>query len=328
MLKLDDATQCRSEDRANSPQEAPAGCLQELFERQADLRGEAAALVCGAVTLSYSALELRANQLANHLRQVGVRRGALVGIAFGRSELPIIAILACLKAGAAYVPIDPSHPDERIRYILGEAAITALLTEGDKAARLSALSGARIIALDDAALTAALTTRPARADSGLSPQDLCYIIYTSGTTGRPKGIMTEHRNAVHFVTAFNKVCMTTAADRIYQGFSLGFDGSVEEIWMAFSNGATLVVPGKDAPRFGNDLARYLSKQRVTYFTTVPTMLTTMTEPVPSLRQLVVSGEVFEYSEHAQHLKFEFETDQTVLRPLIEDLKQCLNVAAA
>src|SRR6266581_4683926 len=156
MLKLDDATQCRSEDRANSPQEASAGCWHEWFERQADLRGEAVALVCGAVTLSYSALELRANRLANHLRQLGVVRGALVGIAFDRSELPIIAILACLKAGAAYVPIDPSHPDERIRYILGEAAITALLTEGDKAARLSALSGARIIALDDAALTAAL----------------------------------------------------------------------------------------------------------------------------------------------------------------------------
>src|SRR5438270_4503164 len=106
MLKVEDATPCRSEHRGNPKQEAPAGCLHELFERQAELRGEAVALVCGAVTLSYSDLELRANQLANHLRQVGVRRGALVGIAFDRSELPIIAILACLKAGAAYVPID------------------------------------------------------------------------------------------------------------------------------------------------------------------------------------------------------------------------------
>jgi non-ribosomal peptide synthetase component F len=93
------------------------------------------------------------------------------------------------------------------------------------------------------------------------------------------------------VHAFNRVCRTLPEDRVYQGFSLGFDGSVEEIWMAFSNGATLVVPTSDAPRFGNELARYLARQHVTYLSTVPTMLTTMTEAVPTLRQLVVSGEV-------------------------------------
>ena len=91
-------------------------------------------------------------------------------------------------------------------------------------------------------IAAAPVTRPVRTETGLAPEDLCYIIYTSGTTGQPKGIMTEHRNVVHFVQAFNKVCRTTPADRIYQGFSLSFDGSVEEIWMAFSNGAPLVVP--------------------------------------------------------------------------------------
>ncbi len=86
---------------------------------------------------------MRANRLANYLRQVGIGRGALVGIAFDRSELPIIAILACLKAGAAYVPIDPGHPDERIRFIIEEAEIAALLTERTQLARIScALSAA------------------------------------------------------------------------------------------------------------------------------------------------------------------------------------------
>jgi non-ribosomal peptide synthetase-like protein len=293
MLRVDDATQCDGAESAGaSVQGSAPGCLHELFERQADARGNAVALVCGEVTLSYSALELRANRLANHLRQLGVVRGALVGIAFDRSELPIIAILACLKAGAAYVPIDPSHPDERIRFIVEEAEIAALLTERAQLARISTLFSGSVIALDDAAeLAAAPASRPSRADTGLLPHDLCYVIYTSGTTGRPKGVLTEHRNAVHFVRAFNKVCKTIPEDRVYQGFSLGFDGSVEEMWMAFSNGATLVVASKDAPRFGNDLARHLGQQRVTYFSTVPTMLTTMTEPVPSLRQLVVSGEV-------------------------------------
>jgi non-ribosomal peptide synthetase-like protein len=293
MLKIDDTMQCDSAECAEVALRLPApACLHELFERQAETRGKAVALVCGEVEVSYSALELRANRLANYLRQLGIGRGAFVGIAFDRSELPIVAILACLKAGAAYVPIDPSHPDERIRYIVEEAEIAALLTEQAQLARVSTLFSGRIIVLDDSAeIAAAPASRRSREDTGLSPHDLCYIIYTSGTTGRPKGIMTEHRNAVHFIRAFNAVCKMTPEDRVYQGFLLGFDGSVEEMWMALSNGATLVIGSKDAPRFGNDLAHYLTQQRVTYFSTVPTMLTTITEPVPSLRQLVVSGEV-------------------------------------
>ncbi|HEY2185002.1 MAG TPA: Pls/PosA family non-ribosomal peptide synthetase [Xanthobacteraceae bacterium] len=272
--------------------DSASDCLHELFERQADVRGTAIALVCGNSSLSYFELEKRANRLAHQMRQFGAGRGALVGIAFQRSELPIIAVLACLKAGTAYVPVDPSHPDDRLRYVIEETEIALLLTEQAQALRLSQLFAGRIIALDDAIETkSAPDWRLSRLDTCVSPRDLCYIIYTSGSTGRPKGVMTEHRNAVHFANAFNRVCTTVSEDRIYQGFSLGFDGSVEEMWMAFSNGATLVVPTRDAPRFGNELARYLARQRVTYFSTVPTMLTTMTEPVASLRQLVVSGEV-------------------------------------
>src|SRR5436190_7688192 len=229
-------------------------CLHELFEHQADLRSEAPALICGELTLSYRELELRANRLAHHLRGLGAGPGTLIGVAFERSELPIIAILACLKAGAAYVPIDPSHPDERIRYIAQEACMNIVITECALSGRLCRIVAARIIAINDGAqIQEAKTSRISRAESGVSPRDLCYVIYTSGTTGRPKGVMTEHRNAVHFVQAFNAVCTTTAADRVYQGFALGFDGSVEEIWMAFSNGATLVVGNKDTPRFGNEL---------------------------------------------------------------------------
>jgi non-ribosomal peptide synthetase-like protein len=271
---------------------AQSDCLHELFERQADARGAAVALVCGDTALSYCELELRANRLAHRLREMGAGPSFLVGIALARSELPIIAILGCLKAGAAYVPIDATHPDDRIRYIIAEADVAVLLTEQAQASRLAKLFAGRVIALDDAAQSAtAPSSRFSREQTGLLPTDLCYVIYTSGTTGRPKGVMAEHRNAVHFVHAFNRVCRTLPEDRVYQGFSLGFDGSVEEIWMAFSNGATLVVPTSDAPRFGNELARYLARQHVTYLSTVPTMLTTMTEAVPTLRQLVLSGEV-------------------------------------
>ena len=269
-----------------------SGCLHELFEAQVDIRGDAVAVVCGPQSLSYAGLETRANRLANHLRQLGAGPGSFVGIALERSELPIIAILACLKAGAAYVPIDPTHPDDRIRYMVEEAEIAVLLSERALLERMSRVFSGEIVMLDATPEIAAQpATRPSAAATGLAPDDLCYLIYTSGTTGHPKGVMTEHRNASHFVHAFNKVCTTTPRDRIFQGFALTFDGSVEEIWMAFSNGATLVVGTTDTPKFGNDLARHLAQQAVTYFSTVPTMLSTMTETVPTLRQLVVSGEV-------------------------------------
>jgi len=271
----------------------PPGCLHELFEESVDANGDATALICGDLNVSYAQLEAQANRLAHYLRDFGAGPGVLVGLCLNRSELPIIAILACLKAGAAYVPIDPAHPDERVRYIMEESGIALLICEQAILCRLQPVFGGTLIALDENA--AEIATRPAtrltRAETGGVPDDLCYVIYTSGTSGRPKGVMTEHRNAHHFVLAFNGICTTRPFDRIYQGFPLGFDGSVEEIWMAFSNGAALVVGGKDTPRFGNDLVQCLARARVTYFSTVPTMLSTMTEDVPSLRQLIVSGEV-------------------------------------
>lgn len=268
-------------------------CLHELFERQVDALPERVAIVCGAASFSYAEIEARANRLAHYLRRRDARPGKLIGLYFERSELPIIAVLACLKAGSAYVPIDPIHPEERIRYILGEAEVEVLLTEQALVEGAGRMFAGTIISLDgcSADIAAQPTRRLSRRETGLSPDDLCYVIYTSGTTGRPKGVMTEHRNAAQFVTAFNAVCKTTPEDRIFQGFPLGFDGSVEEIWMAFSNGATLVVGTSNTPRFGEDLAGLLSHHGVTYFSTVPTMLSTISAELPSLRQVVVSGEV-------------------------------------
>lgn len=281
-----------AQDAAQPGEGLAQPCLHELFEAQADARPSANALVCGDLILSYGELDARASRLAHFLRGLGVGPGSFVGLCLERSELPIIAILACLKAGCAYVPLEPSYPDERIRFITDEAAINVVLTETQLATRVSALVDGRIVALDQAA--SSIDSQPAqrltRIETRLTPSDACYVLYTSGTTGRPKGVITEHRNVTHFVAAFNDACSTTPADRIFQGFSLGFDGSTEEIWMAFSNGAALVVGRKDTPKFGNDLARHLREAGVTYLSTVPTLLSTMTEDVPCLRQLVVSGE--------------------------------------
>ncbi len=274
------------------PSVQPFGCLHELFEAKAAEFPERPAILCGTEILSYQNLNSQANQLARFLQFSGMGPGSLVGIYFERSQYPIIAILACLKAGAAYVPLDPAYPEDRIRFILAESEIRLLLTETSLKAKADQFFDGQTVALDVA--NEAIQKQPVwsltRTETGVTPSDLCYVIYTSGTTGRPKGVMTEHRNAYSFVVSFNEVCATTPHERVYQGFSLGFDGSVEEIWMAFSNGSALVVGTKNTPRFGNDLAQFLSKNQVNYFSTVPTMVSTLTEEIPSLRQLVVSGE--------------------------------------
>jgi len=282
-----------SADRPGDISEADAtGCLHELFETSADEASTGLALICGAREFSYASVEAQANRLARHLRSFGLGPGAIVGLCLERSERPIIALLACLKAGAAYVPLDPTHPDDRLRYILEQAKVSLLIGEQATRTRIRSVFGGTLIDWDEDAADIAQrsATRLSPEETGVTPLDLCYVLYTSGTTGRPKGVMTEHRNARHFVQAFNAACRAQGG-RVYQGFSLSFDGSVEEIWMAFSNGGTLVVGERDTPRFGNDLAQYLARAGVTYFSTVPTMLSTMSEDIPSLTHLVVSGEV-------------------------------------
>src|SRR5437016_1163784 len=115
--------------QAQPKREIAPGCLHALFEAQVDAAPAATAIVCGDESWTYAQIEARANRLAHYLRARGAGPGKLVGLAFERSELPIVAILACLKAGAAYVPIDPGHPDERIRYIVEEAELELLLSE-------------------------------------------------------------------------------------------------------------------------------------------------------------------------------------------------------
>jgi non-ribosomal peptide synthetase-like protein len=269
-----------------------ATCLHELFERQADLTPTATALECGDRVLTYSGADAEANRMARYLRSLGVGRGSFVGISLDRSEWPIITILAVLKSGAAYVPIEPSLPNDRLRYIADAANLAIIVTEPAHEARIREISSAQIVTIEHYRASAGTLQdgRLCRTETGVNACDVCYVLFTSGTTGRPKGVVTEHRNVVHFVAAFNDVCSTTADDRVFQGFALGFDGSVEETWMAFSNGAALVCGDAATPRFGAELAAYLTGRRISFLSTVPTLLSTLTQNVPSLRQLVVSGE--------------------------------------
>lgn len=266
-------------------------CLHRLFEAQAERRPAAVAIESGGRTLTYGELDARTNQIARYLRRQGVRTGDLVGLVVDRSPEAVVAILAVLKSGAAYVPLDPTHPLQRLRHIVDEANIATLLSDA-LCATVARDLGRALIAVDDPLVPwQNESSAPLNgSEIGSSPADLSYVLYTSGSTGRPKGVMTEHRNVASFVTAFNSIVRLTPDDRVFQGFSLGFDGSVEETWMALSNGATLVVPHRGAPRFGDELAQLLTAAKVTVFSTVPTVLSTLSELLPTVRLLIVSGE--------------------------------------
>jgi non-ribosomal peptide synthetase-like protein len=268
------------------------GCLHHVFEARAGLLPEAPAIVSGETAISYGELDERANRLARYLRSRGVATGDLVGLLVERSPDAILAILALLKAGAVYVPLDPSHPADRLRHMLDEGRITSVVSEGPLREVSSKLE-VRVVEVDDPSRpwSSESADRIAAEDIGLGEGHLAYVLYTSGSTGKPKGVMAEHRNVVSFIRAFDDVVRLTHHDRVFQGFSLGFDGSVEEMWMAFSNGAALVVPPRSARRVvGDELGGIITAGRATVFSTVPTSLSMISGTLPTVRLLIVSGE--------------------------------------
>ena len=265
--------------------------LHLYFEAQVALHPDKPAVEFSDDLITYAELDAYANQIAHGLIARGVRPGDLVALYLNKSHRLYAAMLGILKAGAAYVPIDPRFPLERIRAILEDSAAKAFVTEH---ALFSAVDGAIETAIvnldrDHPAISRSPVTQPLLSRA-IDPTDLCYVIYTSGSTGRPKGVMIEHRNAAAFVRTLKTVYKITPDDRVYQGFSTAFDASVEEIWAAFSLGGTLVVPTEEILRSPSDAAHFIDEQEITYFSTVPTMLAMIDRDLPTVRTLVLGGE--------------------------------------
>jgi non-ribosomal peptide synthetase component F len=199
-----------------------------------------------------------------------------------------VALLATLKINAAYVPLDPVFPPDRVRYIAGDAGARAVLTVSEHAG-LAAAAGVEVLSLD--ALAADLSAYPGDRVAAPEPEgELAYVIYTSGSTGRPKGVAIEHASIVHFVRVAAETYGYRPGDRVYQGLTLAFDFSVEEILVPLLAGATLVPSQSGVRLVGEDLHAFLAEKRVTALCCVPTLLATITEELPALRLLIVSGE--------------------------------------
>ncbi len=216
----------------------PSATLPELFAAQVARTPDAIAAVHEDERLTYAELDARANQLAHHLRALGVGPEVVVGLCVERSPAMLVGLVGILKAGGAYLPLDPGYPAERLAFMLADAGAPVLVTQSALVDRLP-VHGARIVRLDADAPT--IAAQPSSAPAlALDPHNPAYVIYTSGSTGTPKGVVVTHYNIVRLVRGANYVELT-AADVFLHLAPLTFDASTFEIWGALLNGAKLVV---------------------------------------------------------------------------------------
>ncbi|HMG73720.1 MAG TPA: amino acid adenylation domain-containing protein, partial [Pyrinomonadaceae bacterium] len=267
----------------------PPRTAHELFEAQVTLTPDSTALVLGQEQLSYRELNERANQLAHHLRALGARPELLIGIMMDRSVETVVSVLAVLKAGAAYVPFDPSYPRERLSFMLEDAGVSVLLTQ-DRLRDLMASSRIKIVCPDSerAVIEEQSRDNPHIAVSG---ENLAYVIYTSGSTGQPKGVMITHRSLCNLAHAQIAAFHLAAHERVLQFASPSFDASVSELFKTFLAGGTLCLAHKDGLFPGPELLEVLQEQRITTVTLPPSALRAL--PVielPDLRRLILAGE--------------------------------------
>jgi amino acid adenylation domain-containing protein len=214
---------------------AAAARVEEMLTRQARTAPEAPALEWEGGGYTYAELARRADALAGRLRDLGVGPETLVGLAANRSPEMIVALLGVLRAGGAYLPLDPAYPETRLAMMIEDSAVPLLLTHEALASRLPA-GNARVVLLDAAGDTAPPADLP---EGGL--QDPAYVIYTSGSTGRPKGVVVEHRSLSSYVAGAVEEFGLRPGDRVLQFASISFDTSGEEIYPTLASGATLVL---------------------------------------------------------------------------------------
>ncbi|MEU9043008.1 MULTISPECIES: Pls/PosA family non-ribosomal peptide synthetase [unclassified Kitasatospora] len=251
--------------------------LLDVIAATADAHPEAPALDTGDTVLGYRALLHEVDALAGQLAGHGIGQGDRVGVRIpsGTADL-YVAILAVLRCGAAYVPVDADDPDERAEMIWQDAAVCAVIGAG-------------------ARLYAGPAARPGGRPAWPTPADDAWIIFTSGTTGRPKGVAVTHRSAAAFADAEARLFLQARplgpGDRVLAGLSVAFDASCEEMWLAWRHGACLVPAPRSLVKAGTDLGPWLVERRITAISTVPTLLALWPqECLDGVRLIIVGGE--------------------------------------
>jgi amino acid adenylation domain-containing protein len=271
--------------------------VHELFEEQARRTPGTLALVFEEESLTYQELNQRANQVAHYLRQLGLGPDDRVAICMERGLQMVVALLAVLKAGAAYVPLDPSHPVGRLRHMLEDSASRVLLTQANLQGRFKPTgNNLSVIDLGDAAgrWQNQPTTDPDYASMHLNPQNLAYIIYTSGSTGSPKGVMVSHQNLAS--STFARNLAYRGLGRFLLVSPISFDSSVAGIFGSLTNGGTLIVAAQDAIRDPRELNEIVQRLRVDTLLCVPSLYGQLLEHLvvradrPAPTQVILAGE--------------------------------------
>ena len=262
--------------------------LHHYFERSADTRSGSVALECDGTRLTYRELDERANRLANHLLAHVLKPGARVGILIPRSVEMYVTLLGVQKAGATFVPIDPAAPPDRVAYIALDSGLDLVCTTTSLEASCADIPTPLLLVDHEADVIA--TASRGRPDLDVTGDPLCYIIYTSGSTGRPKGVEITQSSICNFINVVPGLYGVTPSERVYQGMTISFDFSIEEIWPTWAMGAALIAGPTDGRRVGSGLADFLEDSAITMIYCVPTVLATLDRLIPSIRTVNVGGE--------------------------------------
>ncbi|UUU22854.1 non-ribosomal peptide synthase/polyketide synthase [Streptomyces sp. DSM 40750] len=292
--------------RAAAPSAPVTRTVHELFEERAARTPDAVAVITDGQSLTYAELDARANRLAHHLRTLGTGPEHLVGVCLPRGTDLMPTLLGVLKSGAAYLPLDPANPTDRLAYILNDAGATAVITETDLLPLVQNIHDGPFIVLDRDEDRQALAAEPATAPTTVSgPDNAIYVIYTSGSTGRPKGVTLTHTNVARLLTAAQEHYAFDDTDVWTMTHSYAFDVSVFEMWGALLNGGTLVVVDQDTARSPDDLLDLLVEHQVTVLSQTPTAFRSLVTaaadndpriPRLTLRHVVFAGEKLELAE--------------------------------
>lgn len=269
--------------------------VQVRFEAFAASQPDAVALVFGDQVLSYAELNRSANRLAHRLSQLQVAPEQRVAICLERGIDRVVGLLAVLKAGGGYVPLDPDYPPERLRYMLQDSQPRLLLTRRELAERVPAELAVPVLVLDDDDTLSTLLqlpeTNPDPHLLGIGADTLAYVIYTSGSTGQPKGVMNEHGGLANLARAQIGVFGVTPTSRVLQFASYSFDASISEVAMALCSGAALHLVSREESWPGEPLRRTLQEAAITHLTLPPAALAVMGEPEQlAPMTLIVAGD--------------------------------------
>lgn len=267
----------------------PSLCIHELVAAQAVETPDAAALVFESESMTYRDMERDANRLAHHLQDMGVGRGSVVGMALDRSTDLVVAVLAILKAGAAYLPLDPAYPRDRLAFMLEDAQVGLVITHSALVDMVPSHDGALLVLDEEASVIA---RRPSSVPVvEVDSDDVAYVMYTSGSTGRPKGVVVPHRGVVNLATVGTDSLCSQPGTRVLQFHSPSFDPSMMEMMLALAHGKTLVLAPRERLMPGPALVELLSEQQIEILVLPASALAVLpVVPLPSLKMIFLEGE--------------------------------------